>query len=260
MESFVIQAVRPRAENLRKFYGDQAVPLAFVHASDMHNVPVLWQRMVEYVNYYNPYLAFILHTGDYCGGSQKLYTDMYLEADCLRPIYHCPGNHDCEPGNGGWTLAPKESVHKLLYNHTENWDVTFMDCQHSMSYYKDFPKNNLRLIVLDQYYDIWPTRRWLAAVLDEALAQNFHVITAMHEPTGYIQNTYGVKFHTLDSRRELNEAYELARTDYDFDHRGRVLYEDVILDFIKKGGCFVCNLAGHEHTDLFGLSEKGRLP
>lgn len=243
-------------KNVEQYVLDTA-GVTFVHASDIHAMPVLWDRMVEYVNYYADNISFVLHTGDYCGGSQKVYADMYAGKQCVRPIYNCVGNHDCFAGDGGWSLNEKSIAHSLLFNHTEGWDVTYSDCPHSMSYYKDF--DGVRLIVLDDYYHIWETRVWLRTVLKEALEKGLHVITAQHEPTGYVQDTFGASFQTLDDFNAKARAVELGRTDYAFDHRGRVLYEDVIAEFISLGGKFVCNLAGHDHVDEFGLTDKGVL-
>ena len=231
--------------------------ITFAHFSDIHARKDLWDRIVEYINHYEDCISFALHTGDYCGGSQKQYADMYEGKKCLCTIYNCVGNHDCYSGEGDWILCEKETVHKLLFNHTEDWNVTFFDCDHSMSYYKDF--GNLRMVVLDDYYDTWQTRGWLRGVLKEAYDLGLHVITAQHEPTSYLKNTYGSLFHTIDDYNSKFRNYELNRTAYDFDHRGRVLYEDVIAEFIEYGGHYVCNLAGHDHVDEFGLTDRGVL-
>ena len=234
-----------------------SIGLSFVHASDMHAVPSLWKRMTEYVDCYADKISFALHTGDYCGASQRFYSDMYEVAPCLRPVYNCVGNHDCFSGEGAWRLGEKQTTYDLLFHHTKDWDVTFFDCPYSMSYYKDM--NDIRLIVLDDYYDVWPTRVWLRSLLQEAREQKMHVITAQHEPSGYVENTYGVRYHTFEDINPHFKEIELARTSYDFDHRCRVLYEDVIAEHISLGGYYVCNLAGHDHHDEFGLTEKGVL-
>lgn len=261
VEPFVIQASRPRSPHcFQKLFGDKAVPLAFVHASDMHADLEAWNRMVEYVNHYQQYLSFVLHTGDYCGGSQKIYQDLYTEGTpCALPVYNCVGNHDCEPGNGGWVLGDKADTHRLLFGHQEGWNAVFMDCEHSMSYYADFPESCVRMIVLDAYYDIWPTRRWLAGILEDAREKGLHVVTAMHEWTDRIAESFGASFHTMDDYRSFSETYERARTQMDFDHRGRVLFEDIITGFIQQGGVHVCHLAGHEHFDAFGTTPRGVL-
>ena len=262
VEKYVLQAGRRRSpQRFAKFYGDTAKPLCFVDASDMHDDPDMWSRMSEYINHYQDYISFGLHTGDYCGGNQGKYTDFYAECTpCVKPIYNCPGNHDCVGADDNWRQpAPKESVYKLLYNHTENWDVTFMDCEHSMSYYKDFEESDIRLIVLDLYYDVWTARLWLYEILDDALKKGLHVVTAMHEPTDYVEDTFGALFCTKDDYNAVNRNRELHRKDGAIDHRGRVLFEDVIADFIGRGGNYVCNLAGHNHHDEFGLTHRGIL-
>ncbi len=195
--------------------------ISFVHFSDVHAKPELWNRITEYIDHYKNVISFGLHTGDYCGGSQKVYADMYLKK-CSRPIYNCVGNHDCYSGEGAWLLNDKKVAHSLLFNHTEDWNVTFFECPYSMCYYIDC--NDLRIIVLDDYYDIWPARPWLRSVLKEAYSLNMHVITAQHEPTGYISNTYGSLFSTVEDYVSKWKQYELNRINYDFDHRGRVLY------------------------------------
>lgn len=262
VEPFILQANQPRSRHcFAKLMGDTAAPLAFVHLSDIHNRPDLWDRMVQYVNHYGDYISFALHTGDYCGGNNGLYTDMYTACSpCVHPVYNCPGNHDCvTPDNVCSHPCDKSTVHGLLYNHTENWDVRFMDCPHSMSYYRDFPDSNIRLIVLDLYYDIWPARAWLRNLLAEALEKGLHVITAMHEPTDYIVDSMGVLYHHMDDYETVNKESELNRTDGAFDHRGRVTFEDIIAAFIRDGGRCVCNLAGHDHIDSFGYTNAGVL-
>ena len=55
-EPFVLQAARSRSVHVfGEKAGDTAVPIAFIHASDMHNHPVLWDRMVQYMNHYSDY-------------------------------------------------------------------------------------------------------------------------------------------------------------------------------------------------------------
>ncbi len=261
VEQFVIQASVPRSK--KKFgeaFGDKYIPLAFAHTGDVHAVPEIWDRMVEYVNHYRDYLSFAICTGDYCGGSQKTYTDFYAACTpCERPFYNCVGNHDCYSGEGAWSLGPKEVTHDLLFNHKGDWDVTFMDCPHSMSYYKDFPDSNIRLIVLDDYYHIDEARVWLKGLLDDAREKGIHVITAQHEPTNFITQPLDVTFHTLDPYVERAMKRESARQNSVFDYMGRPLFEDLIVDFIRSGGVFVCNFAGHLHIDLCGYTDAGIL-
>ena len=126
-------------------------------------------------------------------------------------------------------------------------NVSFLECDYSMTYYKDFPDSNVRIIVLDLYYDIEIQCQWLKTVLEDAKEKGLCVITAMHEPTGEVNDTFGVTFHTK------NDYQSVAGK-----HR-QVPFEPIIADFINQGGCYICNLAGHDHHDSFGMTDAGVL-
>ena len=150
VEPFIIQgtATRPVAFN------DPFKPLQFIHFSDIHAIPALWNRIVEYLNYYSNYISFGLHTGDFCGGSQAQYVDLYNTGILSeKPILNCVGNHDTVSPDGTFK-TDKETVHGLLFNKIDNWNVEFMPGDFSMTYCKDFPESNIRLIVVNLYYDI----------------------------------------------------------------------------------------------------------
>lgn len=249
MESFVIQGSATRPVPFKQKFGDCFKPLQFVHFSDIHAVLNLWNRIMEYVNYYSDYISFGLHTGDYCGNNQNLYVDFYnYGMECERPIYNCVGNHDTY-GDRKYKLATKESVHKLLFAPQPDitQDVNFMECEYSMTYYKDFKDSNVRLIVLDLYYDIPAQQQWLEGVLADAKEKGFNVITAMHEPTGHICDSFGVTFHSINDYESLEGKGQTKS------------FETQIVEFIESGGEYICNLAGHHHHDLFGLTEAGVL-
>lgn len=261
VEPFVIEAAQTRSRPVfNKIAQDKYKPLCFVHCADMHDVLNAWNRMVDYVNYYSDYIAFALHTGDYCGGAREYHTDFYERGrKCVRPIYNCPGNHDCYSLSGTWQeAADKETTHGLLFNHTDDWEANFADCEFPMSYYKDFPESNVRIIVLDDYYNIKETRVWLKKVLDDAKKKGLAVITAQHETMSYVTNPVPSKYNTNDDYLSTWEVDKIANAA-SFDAPGRQLYEDVIVDFINDGGHFVCNLAGHYHVDKIGYTDAGVL-
>ncbi len=230
------------------FFNDRYKNLTFVHCSDMHNVPELWDRMVEYINYYSDYIDFAIHTGDYCGGHQGLYTDFYAECrPCKKTIYNCVGNHDVITEK--YKKTEKEVPHKLLFNHTDDWNVSFLDCEYSMAYYKDFPEANIRLIVLNLYYDIEIQQKWLKNLLKEAKELGLYVITAMHEPSDDITDKPDTAFNSLEDFAGNPERPTIAETPF----------EHIISDYISSNGKYVCNLAGHMHNDLFGYTKGGVL-
>lgn len=254
VEPFIIQGSATRASAFKRCdperFPEKYNVLQFVHTSDMHNQPELWDRMVKYINHYSDYIAFGIHTGDYCGGWQDSYTDFYTECTkCVRPIYNCTGNHDTVRKGPNKEGIPntKQSTHDLLFNHKSDWDAIFCEGDYSMSYYRDFPESNIRLIVLDLYYDIDIQKKWLERVLADAKANDLSVITAMHEPSGPMNNSFGVTFHTINDYEGL------------IGRREQQPYEPIIADFIADGGKYICNLAGHDHHDSFGFSDAGIL-
>ena len=246
MEPYIIQGSTTRT----RFFKDKYKPLQFVHFSDVHAILDIWNRMVEYVNYYREYIDFAIHTGDYCGNNQELYADCYnYGLKCERPIYNCVGNHDTYITRK-WMKSEKNNVHKLLFApmDDDSIDVNFLECDYSMTYYKDFSESNVRLVVLDLYYDIEIQCEWLKNILNDAKEKGLFVVTAMHEPLEHINDTYGVTFYTKnDYESILNENGEYKE------------FEAVISDFIAVGGYYICNLVGHKHHDLFGLTDTGIL-
>ena len=243
VESFVIQAAAARTV----YFKDPFVPLQFVHFSDVHHEKENWERIVEYVDYYGDSISFALHTGDYCKGSQAAYVDLYNDCTpCTRPILNCVGNHDAIESKTVLS-SPKSVTHGLLFNCTDGWDVTFMEGAYSMTYYRDFSESNVRLIVLDLYYDIEEQIRWLEAVLKEARERGYHVITAAHENTAPFVRFEQVSFQTVEP------FFEIA-TD-NVTHA----FEDVIVRFKDAGGIHICHLAGHMHHDMFGYTARGVL-
>ncbi len=229
------------------FFKDPYKNLTFVHFSDVHAVLPLWNRMVEYMNHYGDYIDFALHTGDYCGDRQEAYVDFYKDGTKTdKMILNCVGNHDTVT-TPQWIRNTKESAHDLLFNHTESWGATFQDIPHAMNYCKDFPEANVRLIVLDLYYDQDLQLPWLNSLLDQALAVGLHVITVSHEPSDKLVNCPDTAFHSLVDYSPLDPG------------PGKKFFEDALGDFIDKGGHHICHLAGHQHHDLFGRTARGVL-
>ena len=247
VEDFVIQMNTTIPEAAENLYGTDYDPLSFIHLSDIHNQPKLWDRCVQYANEYKDYFSFAIHTGDYVGGDQTSYTDLYNTAENEIPFLNVVGNHDTY-ADAQHTLATKQSVYEKLFNHTTGWGVTFdSGVSYAMNYYKDFPDSNIRLIVLDMYYDVNHQKTWLANLLTEAKTLGYHVITAAHQVSGAPQTKIDVTFQTLIPWEENGES--VVATDFD----------EIIGNFISAGGVHIVHLCGHEHQDWFYLSTHGVL-
>ena len=246
-EPLIIQSTAKRASGM----GDTIEPLTFIHFSDIHAKPTLWQRLVEYMNKYADYIQFAIHTGDYCGGTQSDYIDLYDSAKSQKPIYNCVGNHDTYIYNADhvpptYKNPDKSVARNLLFNHTENWNVVW-GAENVMYYFKDFNKEKIRLIVLDYYYDLDAQKTWLQSTLRDARALGYSVITATHEVTYPIVDKLNVTFQTKDSYEQFSG--NVAKSEFDA----------IIKEFKTNGGSHIANLCGHEHADMVGYTENGTL-
>lgn len=241
LESFVIQSTATKASEICS----SLKPLTFIHFSDLHNVPALWERICDYMEAYKKYIQFALHTGDYCGNWQGNYTDAYLLKNTTNPILNCVGNHDTYTEE--MKKNTQESTYRLLFNHIDNWGVTFGGGNNTMYYYKDFPDSEIRLIVLDCYYDIDNQKMWLEEKLNEAKSLNYAVITAMHEVSKSILDKIQCTFQTLDN-------YESAG-----GNQSAGSFDTIIKTFKDNGGVHIVNLCGHEHDDMLGYTSNGVL-
>ena len=238
--------VRRAASGRTKLFGDPFKVLSFIHLSDVHGVLELWNRMTEFLNHYGDLLSFALHTGDYCGDSQAQYIDCYAEGiPSLRPILNCVGNHDTVDQN--WDRVEKKLTREKIFSHTGDWGAEFMPGALPTAYRKDFPESNLRLFVLDLYYDQEAEAAWLREELEKARQEGVHVITAMHQPTSEIVDSPAVTFQNVTDFRAIADYSEVTP------------FDSPIADFIRAGGIHVANLAGHYHSDWFGYTKSGIL-
>ena len=244
LEPFIVQA----SEGLGSKFADTTKPLVFTHFSDVHTRQELWDRIIEFNNYYSDYLNFSIHTGDYCGANQNNYINLYAGGkECDIPVFNCVGNHDTYIDNNG-TIGTKEKTKQLIFPKTDGWNVTFMNIANSMTYYKDFPTQKIRFIVLDYYFDIDAQCTWLLERLNGATALGYHVVTCMHEMTNVITNKLNTTFQTIDNFEALGgNKYSVSK------------FDAVIGDWIKTGGIHVANFAGHEHSDFIGYTDNNVL-
>lgn len=249
MEPYVIQAAKGR----NPLFEDPYQVLQFVHFTDIHHMLELWNRLIEYVNTYSDYIQFALHTGDYVGCSHtEYYCDLYGKGiSCNRPLLNCVGNHDFVKSYAHPYSTPKETYEACFPKSTDDWGVTFMEGEYKMNYYKDFPESNLRLIVLDYYFGGDAQLVWFEHLLEDARQKGMHVITAAHEMTQRMVEELDVPFQTYD------DFWTAKRKT--FDHLEAFGADRLIAEFKQKGGIHVCHLAGNEHTEYFGITERGVL-
>lgn len=240
MESAFIQATAKKRTDTNEVF-------TIVHASDIHGKQDLFNRVVEFTNYYISNLKLIINTGDYVYKGQEDFIDLMGNAEINNVhFYNVIGNHDQYVSDSDRSQAPKSSTYTNVITKTQRgWqglNVTYMPGDNSMTYYKDFTNPKIRLIVLDDYYDIDTQATWLASRLEEAKTKGYAVITAKHEKT----DTIVTKVTPFNSKDSHTGTYDTT-------------FETVIKSFIDAGGTYICNLCGHEHVDETGYTANGIL-
>lgn len=226
--------------------------LSFIHCSDIHMRHNPFTRIGRFASLFEGYLDFCIHTGDFCMSSIITYKDLYNNLPKLNiPFLNCTGNHDTfiddhNPKVEG--SAEKSTVKQLIFNHSDEWDVTFSNSQNSLCYYKDFPDSHVRLIVVDIYYSVAEETEWFENILNDAKTKGYHVITAMHESSEI--SDLGSTFFPIKSDEEHYNSTFGMRERYCGP------YEKKIKEFKESGGVHVINLVGHEHHDRFGKNKN----
>lgn len=246
IENTMIQSTSKRRNQISQ---NDKKPLSFIHFTDIHGKEALWERLVEYSNYYSDMFDFILHTGDWVESSQTTYNDMFNTSPVNKnTLLNVIGNHDSwaeyTGDSSSIVVAPIAStydycVEKMTRSY-QPWGVTFMDSNKCTAWYKDFVASNIRLIAIDLFYNLEEQKTWLANLLQDAINNNIHVITTMHQKTGQII-TKITNFNSVD----------------DYGIEASLGIEKTIATAINNGLIYIGNFAGHDHFDECGFTESG---
>ena len=224
--------------------------MQFVHITDIHAHKTEWKRVVEYIDEYEEYIDFGIHTGDYCGTSIDSMVDLYsLAKPENRVIYNMVGNHDTYRAYASGETpktATTEETYNAVFSDIQDWDVTFGDEPYATYYYKDFKESGIRLIVLNDQQWSDAQGQWLASVLADANESGLAVMTASHMSTGYMATPVESSFTPVDD-------------NYSFAYRGGKDIEPYIVEFKNNGGEHIVHLCGHNHFDNIGYTKNGIL-
>lgn len=220
---------------------------SMLHFTDIHGNQELFDRIVEFSNYYVSNLNIMLHTGDYVCKGQADFIDLMKKAEINNvPLYNVIGNHDQYLSDDDRSQADKSLTYQNVITRTQRaWQsigATYMSENNSMTYYKDFKSAKIRLIILDDYYDIATQETWLKDVLKDARVSGYHVITAKHNKTDNITN----RVTNFNSKDVYSGTYNTT-------------FDAVIKEFVEAGGIHICNICGHEHVDETGYTTSGLL-
>ncbi len=245
VEHLVLQAGKSRSSR----FSDTLTPLQFVYFTDVHSQKLAWERIVEYINYYEDYIQFAIHTGDYCGSYQSTSLNLYeIAKPENRIIYNAVGNHDTykEYKSSGIVKATQEEIYNIVFPDTQGWEASFGEEENATYYYKDFSESGIRLIVLDDQQWSDAQKNWLVGVLNDAKENNLSVITASHMLSGDITKRVDCTFTPTDNNSS-------------FSYKGGNLFEDVLVNFKNNGGTHIAHFCGHNHFDDIGYTKGGIL-
>lgn len=247
----ILKNMRMRA--IRRVKGapppQQEEQLVLLHFSDIHNDVVNLRRVMEFASHYAPYLDDVLLTGDIAGGDWSEWSEEMDAVPGFHRILKLLGNHDVCRWNGTPRNATAAESYDRYFKGIETWGVVQPDGdnpERHCYWYKDYPKARVRLIALDSEHD-WPAQQaWLREVLDDALARGLAVLGAHHLPPAVPAEIERLPGCVFDSHQRESLGDRLAWAT------------EIMDEFIKKGGEFICWLGGHTHCDFCGTVAEGR--
>lgn len=246
LKSLLLHARKPSNDKKVWGYKKQLPLLTLLHFSDVHGDDGGMARLCDFMDEYGDLVEDAICTGDVLEGSWTSDFEFWGQNGRAKKILSCIGNHDVLADHSNWDwskVKSQEECYKKFYApFIENWNCVYEE--NKTYYYKDYPSNAIRLIVLDNMLKETEQEEqlaWLERVLDDALEKNLHIIGAMHYPV------YMKKIHCNFSTLDRDDGYGDKATE---------IYQEKVDTFIKKGGDFVVWLTGHVHIDYMGYNEK----
>ncbi len=211
-----------------------------LHFSDVHNSERALRRILQFCAACSSMITDVIHTGDsvnnrLCEGVSAFYMPG------AERILNIVGNHDMLRPSEGWDWSQratnKELYEVLFAPFCGHWGVEM--AEDTTYWYKDYVDYRFRLIGIDSTLkDDSAQLTWLEAVLADALAQNYSVVIATH--------------YAPDNRVVISCGFSSTGLNVVAKDRLTVLapaLQDVVQQFMDKGGEFICYLSGHTHTD-----------
>ena len=246
IKNLLLQSRKP--SNDGKIWGckKQLPLLTLLHFSDVHSDSVAMSRLCDFMEEYGENIEDCICTGDLLSARWNSDFDFWEQEGRTKNILSCIGNHDVLADDIGfnWEMrVSQEDCYKRFFApYISNWGCVYQ--QNKTFYYKDYPKNAIRLIVLNsilQDAEKEEQLEWLDCVLGDAVNQNMHVVIAMHYPV--FMKKIPCNFSTLD------------RSD-GVGYKSMEAYQEKVASFIETGGKFVVWLTGHMHIDYIGYNEQ----
>lgn len=243
---------------------EAAPSLTLLQFSDLHGDAENLARIVEFKNEYSDWIADAIHVGDvvYCYWDDPNPWDLVEGAST---VLNTVGNHDCWKGHKVWAQSqrPYDATAEEAYSmimvgkdtlrpFISEWGVQ-KPSGPVCYYYKDYPSERVRLIVLDCMHYDQAQDAWFAGVLADALNSGLTVVAAQHYPPQSGLDEIPGGFSDID------EDIPVISFNLRFDYPGAPQMESMydaaftaVDRFIEAGGVFACWLSGHTHLDFVG--------
>lgn len=240
-------------QSARKYHNWSSVdsvwePLTLAVITDVHGDETRLERYFEFCNAYSRYIDGRLHLGDIVASA---YVDdfSFVSSDPdAAQLMGTIGNHDTmgEPFSHEHWLdhAGKDAFQRYFAPFEGGWlsQVSLpadAAAEGKCYYYRDYPDNRIRLIVLDSMSYSEKQLKWFTEVLDSAVSAGLSVVCCQHLPVGAVEAVSS--FNSLD--------YPSFSGNYSDSPE---LYLDAVDVFIDKGGEFITWMSGDSHFDFTG--------
>ena len=235
------ETIETELNNARHIRNSSAVPLTLLHFSDLHADASALDRIVTDAEKYAGQIDEMICTGDMVANTAGQISSWWDE-----DVLTCIGNHDTASYSGGvydWTalsMADRDAYYIAPFE--SGWGITHTSG--TSYYYKDYPTQNVRLIVMDGMLYINPgpeatvQTTWLANILGTAITSGLHVLIAIHAPHGGATpiNCSFSKYNqgTMPTNTNCNTPQTVI---------------DTVQTAINNGLHFVGYICGHTHQD-----------
>lgn len=223
-------------------------PLCLLHFSDIHGDKKRLQNIIDFKEYYSDYIADVIHTGDMVKYYSTDGITFWNEVDGAEDILNVIGNHDTLVNSTWIGMTMTEAYTTYFAPYISNWGVAGTSGQ--TYYYKDYPDNKVRLIVLDIMHQSADQLTWFVSTLASAKTAELHVVVAVHSRAHWQFTSH----QTAWDDKPLVPSYTAGYSDTSASTYPENLsddYANAVDDFITAGGYFVCWIHGHTHHKMF---------
>ena len=233
-------------------------PLVILHLSDIHGNWTNVRRFTEFCDRYSSFINMRLNTGDTVADDYDDGVAGYDAIPGVEKIINIIGNHDSSRYDGGvrdWNYyCGLPCYTTFIAPYVDGWGVVQPEDADVYGYcyfYKDYAEKNIRVVFVDiMAYDD-TENAWLASVLADALANDYHIVIATH---------YAGVRKSADSSLPVFEKipcnyttlYSMGGNSTNLTPYNYSAYKMMIAvdDFMQAGGHFVGYIQGHYHADF----------